>query len=71
MSGYTFNGWVGLDAKSAEGNLVRQELKPKEWRETDVDIKVTHCGICGSDIHTLRSGWVGLFRSKMKDPLLI
>ncbi|XTI96106.1 chaperonin 10-like protein [Cenococcum geophilum] len=24
---------------------------------TDVDIRVTHCGICGSDIYTLRSGW--------------
>lgn len=38
--------------------MVWQEFTPKEWEEMDVDIKVTHCGICGSDIHTLRSGWV-------------
>jgi alcohol dehydrogenase (NADP+) len=23
----------------------------------DVEIKISHCGICGSDIHTLDSGW--------------
>lgn len=34
-----------------------QSYEPKTWDETDVDIKVTHCGICGSDLHTLRSGW--------------
>lgn len=34
-----------------------QNYEPKTWEETDVDIKVTHCGICGSDLHTLRSGW--------------
>ncbi|KAG2821415.1 hypothetical protein PC113_g22480 [Phytophthora cactorum] len=23
----------------------------------DVEIKISHCGICGSDVHTLESGW--------------
>lgn len=55
---YKFEGWMGLDATSAEGNMVWQEFEPKEWEETDIDIKVSHCGICGSDLHTLRSGWV-------------
>lgn len=49
---------MGLDSSSSEGNMKWQEFTPKEWEETDVDIKITHCGICGSDIHTLRSGWV-------------
>ncbi|TYZ69203.1 hypothetical protein PybrP1_011405 [[Pythium] brassicae (nom. inval.)] len=38
------------------------EFKP--WQYTsralgaeDVEIKISHCGICGSDIHTLDSGW--------------
>jgi alcohol dehydrogenase (NADP+) len=59
MSGtdYKFEGWMGLD-KNAEGNMVWQEFTPKTWEETDVDIKISHCGICGSDLHTLRSGWV-------------
>jgi alcohol dehydrogenase (NADP+) len=55
---YKFEGWMGLDPSSAEGKMVWQEFQPKEWEETDVDIKISHCGICGSDIHTLRSGWV-------------
>ncbi|KAL4796605.1 chaperonin 10-like protein [Aspergillus venezuelensis] len=32
-------------------------FESKTWTEDDVDIEVTHCGICGSDIHMLRSGW--------------
>jgi D-arabinose 1-dehydrogenase-like Zn-dependent alcohol dehydrogenase len=34
-----------------------EAFKPKPFTPTDVDIKVSHCGICGTDIHTLRSGW--------------
>lgn len=62
MSGndYKFEGWLGLDASSAEGKMVWKEFEPKPWEETDVDIKITHCGICGSDLHTLRSGWVSI-----------
>ncbi|KAL3484821.1 chaperonin 10-like protein [Aspergillus germanicus] len=54
---YKFEGWVGLDASSADGNMQWLDFEPKPWEETDVDIKITHCGICGSDLHTLRSGW--------------
>ncbi|KAM0797869.1 chaperonin 10-like protein [Usnea florida] len=54
---YNFQGWLGLDPSSVEGNMKWQNYEPKTWEETDVDIKVTHCGICGSDLHTLRSGW--------------
>ncbi|KAL2042133.1 hypothetical protein N7G274_005321 [Stereocaulon virgatum] len=54
---YKFQGWLGLDPSSAKGNMQWKEYEPKTWEETDVDIKVTHCGICGSDLHTLRSGW--------------
>ncbi|KAI1840215.1 hypothetical protein JX266_013582 [Neoarthrinium moseri] len=54
---YKFEGWQALDASAAEGNMVWQEFQPKTWEEDDVDIKITHSGICGSDIHTLRSGW--------------
>ncbi|PRP87762.1 zinc-binding alcohol dehydrogenase [Planoprotostelium fungivorum] len=47
----------GLDKDSHKGNLVWKEFEPKTWEETDVDIKITHCGICASDVHTLSSGW--------------
>lgn len=55
---YKFEGWLGHDESSADGKLVWGEFEPKPWEETDVDIRVTHSGICGTDIHTLRSGWV-------------
>jgi len=54
---YKFEGWMGLDSKAVEGNMKWQEYQPKIFTENDVDIKISHCGICGSDIHTLRSGW--------------
>lgn len=60
MSDYKFEGWVGLDKSAAEGQMVWQDFEPKSWEESDVDIKVSCCGICGSDLHTLRSGWVSI-----------
>ncbi|KAF1842829.1 alcohol dehydrogenase-like protein [Cucurbitaria berberidis CBS 394.84] len=52
-----FHGWLGHDNKAAQGNLIWSSFKPKSFNPIDVDIKILACGICGSDIHTLRSGW--------------
>lgn len=49
-----FEGWVG---HSPDAPLTLTTFEPKPFEPTDVDVKVTHCGICGSDIHTLNSGW--------------
>ena len=54
---YKFEGWLGDDPKSADGKMKWESYEPKKWNEKDVDIQITHCGICGSDLHTLRSGW--------------
>ncbi|KFA61074.1 hypothetical protein S40285_06343 [Stachybotrys chlorohalonatus IBT 40285] len=54
---YKFEGWLGHDEHAAEGNMVWGDFDPKPWEETDVDIQVTHSGVCGTDIHTLRNGW--------------
>ncbi|KAJ5358251.1 hypothetical protein N7541_005409 [Penicillium brevicompactum] len=54
---YKFEGWMGLNPEAGQGKMVWQEFEPKPWEETDIDIKISHCGICGSDLHTLRSGW--------------
>lgn len=32
-------------------------IKPKTFGAHDVEIAITHCGVCGSDIHTLTGGW--------------
>jgi hypothetical protein len=55
---YKFEGWLGLDKESVHGKMVWQAFEPKAWEETDIDIQITHSGICGTDVHTLRSGWV-------------
>jgi alcohol dehydrogenase (NADP+) len=55
---YKFEGWLGHGADSAEGKMVWGRFEPKAWEETDIDIRITHCGMCGSDLHTLSGGWV-------------
>ncbi|KAK6071127.1 nadp-dependent alcohol dehydrogenase [Seiridium cupressi] len=52
-----FQGWLGKAADSIDGKMEWGEFKPKQWTEDDVDIEISHCGICGSDLHVLRSGW--------------
>ncbi|ROT34862.1 cinnamyl alcohol dehydrogenase [Sodiomyces alkalinus F11] len=54
---YKFEGWLGKDFSCVDGKMVWEEFEPKPWEETNVDIRITHSGICGSDLHTLRSGW--------------
>ncbi|KAL4991785.1 hypothetical protein BDW68DRAFT_184688 [Aspergillus falconensis] len=50
----TFAGWVAHDPIS---RLTHESFTPKPFKETDIEVQITHCGICGSDIHTIRSGW--------------
>jgi len=54
---YKFQGWLAQDENSYKGNLVFKEFKPKSFEENDVDIQITHCGICASDVHTMSGGW--------------
>ncbi|KAL4878281.1 chaperonin 10-like protein [Aspergillus karnatakaensis] len=49
-----FTGWV---SHSPTTPLTYTSFTPKPFEETDIEIAITHCGICGSDIHTIRSGW--------------
>ncbi|KAL4792749.1 chaperonin 10-like protein [Aspergillus venezuelensis] len=50
----TFTGWVAHDPHNP---LAHEQFTPKPFNESDIEIKITHCGICGTDIHTIRSGW--------------
>ncbi|KAI1318145.1 zinc-binding dehydrogenase [Xylariaceae sp. FL0255] len=52
-----FEGWLGSNPDSVNGKMEWSSFEPKKWTEDDVDIEVSHCGICGSDLHVLRSGW--------------
>ncbi|KAI0900426.1 NADP-dependent alcohol dehydrogenase C [Annulohypoxylon nitens] len=53
-----FEGWLGKSPEAVQGKMEWGEYKPKKWTEDDVDIEISHCGICGSDIHTMKSGWI-------------
>ncbi|KAG1141138.1 hypothetical protein G6F37_008521 [Rhizopus arrhizus] len=37
--------------------LVETEFPLKPFDDNTIELKITHCGICASDIHTLDSGW--------------
>ncbi|KAB5514937.1 chaperonin 10-like protein [Coniochaeta sp. 2T2.1] len=52
-----FKGWLALDKNAAAGQMEWGGFEPKPWEKTDIDIKITHCGMCGSDMHVLRSEW--------------
>ncbi|EOD51141.1 alcohol dehydrogenase [Neofusicoccum parvum] len=54
---YKFEGWCGESPDAVKGQMKWKEYEPKPFTDDDVDIKIQACGICGSDIHTLRSGW--------------
>ena len=40
---YKFEGWVGLDANAAKGNMVWQAYEPKAFQETDIDVWLISC----------------------------
>lgn len=49
--GYTVNDtnkWTEFTVK---------DFKPKQFEETDIDIAIECCGVCGSDVHSITGGW--------------
>ncbi|CCM04509.1 uncharacterized protein FIBRA_06690 [Fibroporia radiculosa] len=59
MSELEFKGYALTDpAAWNEFSLV--SYPPKTFLADDVELAITHCGICGSDVHTLTQGWGGL-----------
>ncbi|KAI9032441.1 chaperonin 10-like protein [Hyaloraphidium curvatum] len=54
MAEELFQTW---SAFSKDTPLKRHAYKPRPLGDMDVEIKITHCGVCGSDIHTIDSGW--------------
>jgi alcohol dehydrogenase (NADP+) len=57
MAGYDFEGWCGLGPEATNGKMVWQGYTPKPFTDDDVDIHISHTGVCGTDLHTLRSGF--------------
>lgn len=44
-------------AATKEANLKEMNINRRDTLPTDVKIKITYCGVCHSDIHTVRSDW--------------
>jgi len=57
MASTTFKGYAVTDAqKWSDFEVI--EYPAKNWEDSDIEIEISHCGVCGSDVHSL-SGWGG------------
>ncbi|KAL0592077.1 hypothetical protein ABG067_000730 [Albugo candida] len=46
-----------LAAFESKGEIKPWSYESRPLGPEDIEIEITHCGICGSDIHTIDSGW--------------
>ena len=44
MATTKFEGWFGFNKETGVGGMKWQEFEPKKFENTDVDIKISHCG---------------------------
>ena len=49
----------GYAAQSASESLAPYSFERRELRPDDVQIKILYCGVCHSDLHTVRNEWHG------------
>jgi len=61
----TFEGFC-VDSPKTWNQFHKQELKPKPFEDSDIDVEIECCGVCGSDVHTCTGGW-----GDFKGPLCI
>ena len=54
MSADKIKAWAAMDK---DGQVVPWEYTPRSLGDDDVEINIEYCGICGSDIHQIFSGW--------------
>ncbi|KAG7844946.1 hypothetical protein KL941_003686 [Ogataea angusta] len=52
----TFEGFAVTDT-SKWSTVSKIEFKPKPFEDYDVDVRILACGVCGSDVHTVKGGW--------------
>jgi len=51
-----FTGYQSMNKEHWQ-DLEKHEYSPKKFTDDDVTMKIDFCGVCGSDIHTISSGW--------------
>jgi uncharacterized zinc-type alcohol dehydrogenase-like protein len=47
----------GLAAHAAGAQLVPYRYEPGELKAHEVEVKITHCGVCFSDVHLIDNDW--------------
>ncbi|MDE1175515.1 MAG: NAD(P)-dependent alcohol dehydrogenase [Edaphobacter sp.] len=47
----------GLATHAAGAQLLPYKYDPGELKPTDVEIKISHCGVCHSDVHLIDNDW--------------
>jgi len=52
----TFKGYA-VNSKDTWSDFHFLEYKPKRFEDYDIDIEITHYGVCASDLHTINGGW--------------
>lgn len=52
----TFQGFF-IDDVNKWSDFKKKDFKPKQFRDTDIDILIDACGVCGSDVHSITGGW--------------
>src|SRR2546430_16987567 len=52
----TFEGYAVHSTKNWS-DFKRISYEPKRFEDFDIDIEITHCGVCASDLHTINAGW--------------
>jgi D-arabinose 1-dehydrogenase-like Zn-dependent alcohol dehydrogenase len=48
---------TGYAATAAGYKVEKWQYNARPLGEEDIEIKISHCGICGSDLHTISGGW--------------
>lgn len=48
------NGYAALEAGKP---LVKFQYEPQQLRAWEIEVKVTHCGVCHSDVHLVDNDW--------------
>ncbi|KAF9953711.1 hypothetical protein BGZ70_000143 [Mortierella alpina] len=56
----TFTGWAVVP--NGKGILQKWGYHPRPLAAEEVEILITHCGVCGSDIHFASEGWAAIER---------
>ncbi|KAF9575288.1 hypothetical protein EC968_003640 [Mortierella alpina] len=55
-----FTGWAAVPG--GNGILQKWSYHPRPLAAEEVEIMITHCGVCGSDVHFANEGWTPIVR---------